>query len=82
MMKTNKGQENHLIIFTILLNIYDSFITSWFGTNREQGIKHMNKIAELGGSKKLFLLETSDAMYSAFIKIANAITPKYGLKIK
>ena len=42
----------------------------------------MNKIAELGGSKKLFLLETSDAIYSAFIKIANAITPKYGLKIK
>ena len=82
MMITNNNQENKLIIYTILLNKYDSFITSWFGINREQGIKFMNEIAALGGSEKLFLVETSDSMHNTFIKIANAITQKYGLKIK
>ena len=82
MMITNNNQENKLIIYTILLNKYDSFITSWFGINREQGIKFMNEIAALGGSEKLFLVETPDSMHNTFIKIANAITQEYGLKIK
>ena len=82
MMITNNNQENKLIIYTILLNKYDSIFTSLFGKNREQGIKFMNEIAALGGSEKLFLVETSDSMHNTFIKIANAITQKYGLKIK
>ena len=80
-MKTNEKNENKIVIFAILLNIYDTFVTSWFGINREKGIKHMTKIARLGGSKDLYLLNTPESMHKTFIKIANSITPRYGLKI-
>ena len=80
-MKTNEKNENKLVIFAILLNIYDKFFTSWFGINREQGIKHMTKIARLGGSNNLYLLITPDSMHQTFIQIADSITQRYGLKI-
>ena len=80
-MKTNEQNENNLIIFAILLNLYDRYITSWFGINREEGIKHMTKIAKLGGSKDLYILETPESIHKTFIKIANAITQSFGLKI-
>lgn len=81
-MNTNKDDEYQLIIYTILLNKNDSFITYWFGINREQGLEHMNKIAELGGTKKVYEERTSSELETAFCKIAKAITPKFGLKIK
>ena len=80
-MKTNENQENLLIIYTIFLNISDNFFTSWFGINREEGERHMNKIAQIGGSKASFSLKTPDSMHNTFVKIAEAITQKYGLKI-
>ena len=42
----------------------------------------MTEIAKLGGTKELYLLQTPEAIHNTFIKIANAITPGYGLKIK
>ena len=45
------------------------------------GIKHMTKIAELGGTKQMFNIQIPEDVENTFNKIANAITPKYGLKI-
>ena len=49
--------------------------------NREEAIAHMKKIAKLGGTKDLNLLKTPDSMHDTFIQIAQALTPKYGLKL-
>ena len=81
MEKNKNNNEYDLIIYSILLNISDSFITSLFGINRDQGMSHLNKIAELGGTKKVYEERTSSELETAFCKIAKAITPKYGLKI-
>ena len=84
-MQTNENTENHLIIYTILLNTEDEhFWTRWFGIGktREEGESHMKKIAELGGTEDVHLVEAPEAIHNTFIKIANAITPKYGLIIK
>ena len=79
-MKSNENQENRLVIYTILLNVYDTW--DWFRiVNKEKAIAHMKQIAELGGTKNLYLLETPDSMHDTFIQIANALTPKYGLKL-
>ena len=84
-MKTNENKKNHLVIYTILLNLEDeNFWTRNFGIGktRKEGISHMKKIAELGGTEDVHLLETPEAIHKTLIKIANAITPKYGLLIK
>lgn len=81
MEKNKNNNEYDLIIYSILLNISDSFITSLFGINRDQGMSHLNKIAELGGTKKMFEIQIPDDIDNTFNKIAKAITPKYGLKI-
>jgi len=44
-------------------------------------MKHMKKIAELGGTKDMFNIQIPDDVEKTFNKIAKAITPKYGLKI-
>ena len=80
-MKKNEGNEYDLIIYSILLNLYDSIITSLFGINKEMGIKHLTKIAELGGTKEMFNIQLPEHVEYIFNKIANAITPKFGLKI-
>ena len=80
-MKKNQNNEYDLIIYSILLNLSDNILTSWFGINREQGMNHLKKIAELGGTKDMFNIQIPDDVENTFNKIANAITPKYGLKI-
>ena len=83
-MKTNEKKENSkLLIYTILLSQSDPFyrpLTKY--PNRNQGITHMTQIAELGGTKNLFEAKTPEQINNAFQNIANAISPKYGLKIK
>ena len=83
-MKTNEKKENSkLLIYSILLSHSDPFyrpLTLY--PNRDQGISHMNRIAELGGTKTLFEAQTPEEINNAFQSIANAISPKYGLKIK
>ena len=64
------------------MNNYDNIFTSNFGINKEQGIRHMKKIAELGGTKEMFEIQVPEEIDNAFKRIADAITPKYGLKIK
>ena len=79
-MKSNENQENRLVIYTILLNVYDTY--DWFRiVNKEKAKAHMKQIAKLGGTRSLYLLETPDSMHDTFIQIANALTPKYGLKL-
>jgi len=80
-LKKNEGNEFDLVIYSILLNLYDNVYTSWFGINKEMGIKYMTKIAELGGTKKMFNIQLPEHVEYIFNKIANAITPKFGLKI-
>ena len=80
-MNKNQKNEYDLIIYTILLNLSDNLFTSWFLINREQGMNHMKKIAELGGTKDMFNIQIPDDVEKTFNKIAKAITPKYGLKI-
>ena len=80
-MNKNQNNEYDLVIYSILLNISDNIFTSLFLINREQGMKHMNKIAELGGTKEMFNIQIPDDVEKTFNKIAKAITPKYGLKI-
>ena len=81
MEKNIDKDENQLLIYTILLNLSDHILISYFGINREKGIEYMNKIAKIGGTNELFLIQTPEEIDNAFIKIANAINPKYGLKI-
>ena len=83
-MKTNEKRENSkLLIYTILLSEEDPFYRSFtFYPNREQGIKHMTEIAELGGTNRLFKAQSPEEINNAFQSIANAISPKYGLKMK
>ena len=73
--------ECKLLVYTILLNKSDNYFTWYFGINREKGKEYMNKIAKLGGTNELFSLQTPEEIDNAFIKITNAINPKYGLKI-
>ena len=80
-MNKNQNNEYDLVIYSILLNISDNIFTSWFLINREQGMKHMKNIAELGGTKDMFNIQIPDDVEKTFNKIAKAITPKYGLKI-
>ena len=81
MEKNLDKDENQLLIYTILLNLSDNFFISHFGINREKGIEYMNAIAKIGGTNELFLIETPEDIDNVLIKIANAINPKYGLKI-
>ena len=83
-MKTNKDDddENQLIIYTIILNINDSFWTSVFGTNRQKSIRIMTEIARLGGTERVYEETSSLELENTFIKIAKTITPKFGLKVK
>ena len=82
-MRTNERRENSkLLIYSILLSQSESFFRR-FTTypNREEGITHMTEIAKLGGTKKLFEAQSPEEINNAFQSIANAINPKYGLKI-
>ena len=81
MEKNIDKDENKLLIYTILLNLSDNILTWYFGINREKGKEYMNKIANIGGTNELFLLHVPEEIDNVFIKIANAINPKYGLKI-
>ena len=83
-MKTNKDDddENQLIIYNIILNKNDSFWTSFFGINRQEGIRHMTEIARLGGTERVYEETSSLELENTFIKIAKTITPKFGLKVK
>ena len=62
--------KNQLIIFTIFLS----------GVN--DGKSHLDKIAEIGGSKNAYKESTFEGLDNAFQNIANLINPKFGLKIK
>ena len=83
-MKTNEKKENSkLLIYTILLSEEDPYYRPFtFYPNRMQGIEHMTEIAKLGGTKKLFEAQSPKEINDAFQSIANAISPKYGLKMK
>ena len=83
-MKTNEKRENSkLLIYSILLSQKENILRRIFTSypNREQGIDHMNEIARLGGTKKLLEAQSPEEINNAFQSIANAISPKYGLKI-
>ena len=82
-MRTNERRENSkLLIYSILLSQTDPFYRPiTFYPNRVQGIAHMTEIAKLGGTKKLFEAQSPEEINNAFQSIANAINPKYGLKI-
>ena len=82
-MRTNENKENSkLLIYSILLSQTDPFYRPiTFYPNRVQGIAHMTEIAKLGGTKKLFEAQSPEEINNAFQSIANAINPKYGLKI-
>ena len=85
MMETNNNYENHekhLIIYTILLNLTSGFFHSIFGYSKDNSKAHMNAIAFFGNSNNLYESQTPDEIHKAFITIANAITPKFGLKLK
>ena len=80
-MRNNQNNEYDLIIYSILLNLSDSIFTSLFGIDREKGMNHMRNIARLGGTNDMFNIQFPDDVENTFTRIANAITPKFGLKI-
>ena len=79
-MMNNGNKENPLVIYTIFLNVYDTW-DLFRMVNKEAARTHMENIAKIGGSKHLYLLNTPDSMHETFIQIANILTPKYGLKL-
>ena len=80
------NENNNLVIYTIFFNdgssiLYNNIIYNFFNVSREDAIKHMQKIANLGNG--LYMEEKSFyGLNNAFQKIANAINPQFGLKIK
>lgn len=79
-MMNYENKENPLVIYTIFLNVYDTW-DLFRKVNKEEAKLHMQNIAKIGGSKNLYVLNTPDSMHDTFIQIANALTPKYGLKL-
>lgn len=82
---TANQEINNLSIYTIFLNAgtfwYNNAIYNLLNVSREDAIKHMQKIADLG--KGQYMEEnTFYTLNNAFQKIANAINPQFGLKIK
>ena len=82
-MKTNENKENNkLIIYTILLSESEPFYRVFTSSqNREEGKKHMNEIARLGGTGKLLEAKTPEEINNVFLNIAKVIYPNYGLKM-
>ena len=84
-MKMNEDKDkdkSQILIYSILLSESVPFYRIFGGTKREEVIPHMNKIAELGGTKNLFESKTPEDIDKALKKIANAVVTKYGLKMK
>ena len=82
-MNEENGKENSLIIYTIFLssNSHNSnFIHFYFNINNAKN--HLNEIAILGGTNQVFEENSFSGLDKAFQKIANAINPKFGLKLK
>lgn len=80
----NNTKENGLNIYTIFFRasyMYDNFIHNTFYESNDSSVEHMNKIAKLGGTEKTEDENTYQGLDDAFQKIANAINPKFGLKI-
>lgn len=87
-MKTYKSNintnENGLNIYTIFFRasyMYDNLIHNIVYESSDASAEHMNKIAKLGGTKKTEDESTYQGLDDAFQKIADAINPKFGLKI-
>ena len=68
------NNEKKLIIFTIFLSGGDNDLLV--------GKLHLDKIAEIGGTKNEYKESTFKGLDNAFQDIANLINPKFGLKIK
>lgn len=82
-MNEENGKENSLIIYTIFLSSNShkiNFIHFFSNTNNEKN--HLNEIAILGGTNQVFEENSFSGLDKAFQKIANAINPKFGLKLK
>ena len=77
-MDEENEKENSLLIYTIFLssNFYFFFFSSKNAKN------HLNEIAILGGTNQVFEENSFTGLDKAFQKIAIAINPKFGLKLK
>ena len=71
-MNEEKGKENSLIIYSIFLS----------SESDNTAKNHLNEIAILGGTNQVFEENSFSGLDKAFQKIANAINPKFGLKLK
>ena len=73
-MKMNEDKDkdkSQILIYSILLSESVPIYRNIFGgIKREEVIPHMNKIAELGGTKNLFESKTPEDIDKAFKKIA------------
>ena len=69
-MNEENGKENSLIIYSIFLSSESDISEK----------KHLNEIAILGGTNKVFEENSFSGLNEAFHKIA--INPKFGLKLK
>ena len=77
-MNEENGKENSLIIYTIFLKSNSHNSNNYFS----QAKNHLNEIAILGGTNQVFEENSFSGLDKAFQKIANAINPKFGLKLK
>ena len=75
-MDEENEKENSLLIYTIFLSSNSDFFYTKDAKN------HLNEIAILGGTNQVFEENSFTGLDKAFQKIAIAINPKFGLKLK
>ena len=69
-MNSNKEVGHQLLIYTILLSSQSN--SSW--------AEHLNQIAKLGGTEKVYEENSFNGLNNRFDTIANGINPEFGLK--
>ena len=74
-MDEENEKENSLLIYTIFLSSNSDFFY-------KDAKNHLNEIAILGGTNQVFEENSFTGLDKAFQKIAIAINPKFGLKLK
>ena len=77
-MDEENEKENSLLIYTIFLSSNFDF----FFFSSKNAKNHLNEIAILGGTNQVFEENSFTGLDKAFQKIAIAINPKFGLKLK
>ena len=63
-----------------MVNTYKLMIFTIFFSSDEENIEHLETIAKLGGTEKVFKENSVEGLNSLFQSIA--INPSFGLKIK